>query len=97
MGKLTFDMSISLDGFITGPGDGVERLHEWLYDLASWRERRGGSSGTTGTDADVHQEAFATTGAVLIGRRMFNRPVELERTRVIDSPGVTHPRFRVAR
>ncbi len=42
-------MSISLDGFITGPNNGVEqpladggeRLHEWVYGLASWRERQG--------------------------------------------------------
>ena len=38
MGKVTLDMSISLDGFIAGTNDGVERplgdggerLHEWL-------------------------------------------------------------------
>ena len=47
MGKSTVDMSMSLDGFIAGPNDSVERplgeggeqLHEWIYDLASWRER----------------------------------------------------------
>ena len=80
MGKVTFDMSVSLDGFITGPGDGVEaplgrggeRLHEWVYDLKSWRGRHGLPGGATGTDADVLEEAFATTGAVLMGRRMFD-------------------------
>ena len=38
---------MSLDGFIPGPndsverplGEGDERLHEWIYDLACWRER----------------------------------------------------------
>jgi hypothetical protein len=47
MGKVTSDMSMSLDGFIAEPnagierplGDGGERLHEWVYGLASWRER----------------------------------------------------------
>jgi hypothetical protein len=41
MGKVTADMSMSLDGFITGPNDGLEhhlggggeRLHRWVYDL----------------------------------------------------------------
>jgi MFS transporter, DHA2 family, multidrug resistance protein len=52
-GKVTSDMSMSLDGFITGPndvvelplGEGGERLHQWLYDLASWRDRHGLTGG----------------------------------------------------
>jgi hypothetical protein len=47
VGKVTVDMSMSLHRFIAGPNDRVERplgeggeqLHEWIYDLASWRER----------------------------------------------------------
>lgn len=80
MGKVTVDMSMSLDGFIAGPndgperplGDGGERLHEWVYDLASWRERHGLEGGKTDTDAEVLDEAFKNTGAVLVGRRMFD-------------------------
>jgi hypothetical protein len=42
MAKLTFDASVSLDGFITGPnprreeplGDRGERLHEWMAELS---------------------------------------------------------------
>ena len=49
MGRVVSDISLSLDGFITGPkagvdlplGEGGERLHHWIYDLASWRERHG--------------------------------------------------------
>lgn len=49
MGKVVSDMSTSLDGFIAGPNDGPdlplgkggERLHEWVYGLATWRERHG--------------------------------------------------------
>jgi hypothetical protein len=67
MGKVTADMSISLDGFITGPNDGVElplgeggeRLHEWVYDLRSFRERHGREGGKTGRDDEVLEEAFA--------------------------------------
>jgi hypothetical protein len=48
-GRVFVDISMSLDGFITGPKDSVElplgeggdRLHRWLYDLGSWRELHG--------------------------------------------------------
>ena len=42
MGKLTFDMSISLDGLIAGPGDHVERREP----LARMAARRSPSSAT---------------------------------------------------
>ena len=80
MGKVTVDISMSLDGFIAGPndsvenplGDGGERIHEWVYDLASWRERHGIAGGRTDTDAEVLDEAFENTGAVVIGKRMLD-------------------------
>ncbi len=80
MGKVTVEMSMSLDGFITGPNEGLEhplgeggdRLHEWVYGLASWRERHGLEGGTSDRDAEVLEEAFASTGAVLMGRGMFD-------------------------
>jgi dihydrofolate reductase len=80
MGEVTVDISMSLDGFIAGPndsvenplGDGGERIHEWVYDLASWRERHGIAGGRTDTDAEVLDEAFENTGAVVIGKRMFD-------------------------
>jgi dihydrofolate reductase len=80
MGKVTSDMSMSLDGFIAGSndsverplGDGGERLHEWLYGLASWRERRGLVGGKTDSDAEVFDESFKTLRAVVMGRGMFD-------------------------
>jgi dihydrofolate reductase len=80
MAKVTFDVSMSLDGFITGPNDGVarplgkggERLHRWVYGLESWRERHGLEGGTTDRDAQVIEESFSTTGAVVMGKRMFD-------------------------
>jgi dihydrofolate reductase len=64
-------MSMSLDGFITGPaddvgnglGNGGQRLHEWLSD------GRGGI-GPSGVNGDVYAELMST-GAVLVGRRTF--------------------------
>jgi len=78
-GRVFADITMSLDGFITGPNDSVElpigeggdRLHQWIYDQASWRERHGQEGGLTGSDDDLIGEAFARTGAYVMGRRMF--------------------------
>jgi dihydrofolate reductase len=80
MGSVTSDISVSLDGFIAGPGDGVdnplgdggERLHEWVVRLASWRSRHGLAGGETGRDAEILEESVRDTGAVVLGRRMFD-------------------------
>lgn len=80
MGKVFADISMSLDGFITGPNDGPElglgkegeRLHQWLYDLVSWRERHGLAGGESNRDAEILEEAFKNTGAIIMGRRMFD-------------------------
>ena len=81
MGKVTVDMSMSLDGFIAGPnvsverplGEGGKRLHEWLYGLASWRERHGLAGGKTDTDAEVLDESFKTTGGNCGGQTNVRR------------------------
>jgi dihydrofolate reductase len=80
MGKVVLDISASLDGFVAGPsptleeplGQGGEQLHEWIFTLASWRERHGRSGGATNPDDEVMAENLASTGAVLMGRRMFS-------------------------
>ena len=54
-GLVFADVSMSLDGFITGPNDSVElplgeggdRLHQWIYDQASWRKSHGEEGGST--------------------------------------------------
>jgi dihydrofolate reductase len=68
MGKVTCNISMSLDGCITGPnvsvgnglGDGGERLHDWMFDAK------------TETDAAIVDETYRSTGAVILGRRMFD-------------------------
>ena len=80
MGKLTCDITMSLDGFVAGPdpsleeplGKGGERLHEWIVGLESWRERHGLTGGTTSPDSEVLDEAISSTGATVMGRRMFS-------------------------
>jgi dihydrofolate reductase len=79
-GRVTFDITTSLDGFIAGAndslelplGEGGEKLHEWLFGLASWREPHGLEGGETGQDSDVLAEAMSNTGAVVLGKRMFD-------------------------
>ena len=80
MPRLTFDITMSLDGFIAGPnqtleqplGEGGERLHEWVYGLASWREPHGLEGGTVNADSEVVEESVKAQGAVIMGRRMFS-------------------------
>jgi dihydrofolate reductase len=62
-----FEISMSLDGLITGPDPGVEypmgrdgeRLHDWMFD------RR------TDEDTRIRDELYARTGAIVIGHGMF--------------------------
>jgi dihydrofolate reductase len=80
MTQLTFDISMSLDGFVAGPnptvqeplGEGGEGLHEWIYGLKSWRARHAVPGGIGGADDDVVRETIEATGAVVMGRRMFS-------------------------
>lgn len=76
MTAVVLDMSMSLDGFVTGPnpragtplGEGGQRLHDWMFS-----EHRAPSRRTEAADVNtvVTRELFATTGAVLMGRRIF--------------------------
>jgi len=69
MGKVTSYISMSLDGFITDPkasvgtpleGNDPGRLSDWQFDAK------------TEADAAIVDEMFASTGAVLMGKRMFD-------------------------
>jgi dihydrofolate reductase len=74
MSRSVLYMSMSLDGFITGPDDDAskglgrdgERLHDWLGDAD---ERP--MFHPAGASATVFDEVLAT-GAVLVGRRTFD-------------------------
>jgi len=79
MGKVTSQISISLDGFAAGPNQSVEnpigeggmRLHEWLFATASWQRSQGGEAGERGADSDVFDEVVQGVGAYIMGRKMF--------------------------
>jgi len=69
MGLVIPDMSISLDGYVTGPndsrenpfGDGAENLHAWLRPTASDDDRA------------VLQEVVDSVGAIVMGRTSFEK------------------------
>ena len=79
MTKVFADISISLDGFVAGPnptlkeplGEGGERLHEWAFRLATFREAHGTEGGERDADDELMAESLERTGAIVIGRRMF--------------------------
>ena len=71
-GQVIVEITMSLDGYVTAPGADIdhglgvdgEPLHEWVF------------SGTP-EDGAILDEATARTGAVIMGRRLFD---------VIDAP-----------
>jgi hypothetical protein len=66
MGKVLVDLSMSLDGFITGPnprpelplGEGGQRLHDWMFPLSGDLAPR---------DREMIENLFKTTGAIVKG------------------------------
>jgi dihydrofolate reductase len=76
---VTCQISISLDGFVAGPnqstdnpiGEGGMRLHEWVFDTASWRRQQGLEGGANSADSDVADEVVQGIGAYIMGRNMF--------------------------
>jgi dihydrofolate reductase len=71
MGKVIYDISMSLDGFIAGAnvraeagwaglGDGGERLHDWAFSSVDPRNR------------EIAEAMVASTGAVIVGRTTYD-------------------------
>ena len=71
MPKVIADITMSLDGYVTGPGADVQHglgdapeLHAWVFEQDS-------------VDKDILEGATAASGAVVMGRRLFD---------TVDSP-----------
>jgi dihydrofolate reductase len=77
--RVVADISMSLDGFVTGPGADVEHglgiggepLHNWVFQPDD-------------VDTEVLEEAIAMSGAVVMGRRLFD---------IVDGPGGWNDEF----
>ena len=82
MSKFRSDISISLDGCVAGPnqsqesplGEGGEGLHDWVVQLASWRESHGMEGGEVNESTRIVDEARENVGAAVMGRNMFGPP-----------------------
>jgi dihydrofolate reductase len=80
MSNVSAQITVSLDGYVAGPnpslelplGEGGERLHEWVFELRSWREPHGLEGGETGPEDDLVRESVDATGATVMGRKMFS-------------------------
>jgi dihydrofolate reductase len=78
MASTVLYMSMSLDGFITGPnvrpdnglGDGGMRLHEWIFPGAEGGDFDAAVARLTGVNRQIYDEMMAT-GAVIAGRATF--------------------------
>ena len=70
-------MSMSLDGFVADPGDGVEEVFDWYFNSGEVEFEAGGSDPMTFRVSEAsagHLRAlWSELGAVLTGRRTFDR------------------------
>lgn len=80
MVKLVADITMSLDGFVTGPDDAPGRglgqrsevLHNWVMG-GPWRyDDKSRHFAPLDVDLNVLQQAMSSAGARIIGRRMFD-------------------------
>jgi dihydrofolate reductase len=73
MARVISDMSMSLDGYVTGPndsrenpfGDGAGGLHDWIFKNPADAEKA------------LLQEAIDNCGAVVMGRKSFDKCVDM--------------------
>lgn len=80
MNRVVVDLSMSLDGFITGPNDGIElglgeggeRLHDWIIGGKANQSGASPRTSAIGSNCEVMDEAYETTGAIVMGRRWFD-------------------------
>jgi dihydrofolate reductase len=79
MARLRFHISMSLDGFVAGPGQDEDNplgvggmgLHTWAFELAAWREAHGLEGGEVNESTQVVAASLAGIGATVMGRNMF--------------------------
>jgi dihydrofolate reductase len=80
MPELILDISMSLDGFVAGPGADLDNplghggpaLHEWVIPTRAWREPHGLEGGEEGPDSELVEALIGQAAATIMGRRMFS-------------------------
>ncbi len=79
MSKLRLRISMSFDGYTSGPNQSVkeplgvrgEELHKWVVSLRVWRTAHGRTDGVDNESSRVVEEEIANIGATIMGRHMF--------------------------
>ena len=79
MGKVIASITMSVDGFVTGPDDGPEyglgkggeRLHYWVMG-GPWTYDGGHDFAMHGPDKEFYDELVASFGAGIFGRGMYD-------------------------
>ena len=62
-----------LAAWMEGPeAPGFFRVTRWVIDAMGWRERQGYAGGERSVDSQIIEETFASAGAYVMGRRMFD-------------------------
>ncbi len=77
--KVLAGMTMSLDGFVTGPndgpgaglGEGGERLHYWVFG-GPWSYETPPAGSAVGADKEYLDQTFGGAGAWLVGRTMHD-------------------------
>jgi len=69
MTNVTFSLSMSLDGFVAGPDDEIDPLHDWLF--SGEHQGSAGFGRMSRESRDVLDAAIADLGAVVVGRNTF--------------------------
>ncbi len=76
MGKVSTGFSMSLDGFVAGPNDEVDRLFAWMYkgdtDFTMISGEHDLSLKVSEESAEMFQDAMNANGALVTGRRLFD-------------------------
>ncbi len=74
MGKVVFNMSMSLDGFVAGPNDEVDRLFKWYFSGDTDFQFPGSNMvfKVSPASAEYFREGLPSIGAIVYGRRTFN-------------------------
>ena len=78
MTELAASISVSLDGYVTGPndgpgqglGEGGERLHYWVFG-GPWSYENEPTGEATGADKEFLEQTMQRVGAVIAGRNTF--------------------------
>lgn len=72
MAKVVFNISVSLDGFVDHPTDGIDRLFRWYFSGDVEIPFTGFTFRVSAASAALFQEVWPKLGAMITGRKNFD-------------------------